>query len=122
MGCQFCNISDNEIVFKNELCCARYDKYPVSNGHLLLITYRHFGNYFDATHEEKLALIDLIDKAKEFLSENFNPDGFNIGINTGEAAGQTVMHFHCHVIPRYKGDVENPRGGVRGVIPEKMDY
>jgi len=122
MSCPFCNISADEIVLKNDLCFARYDKYPVNNGHLLLISYRHFSTYFNATHEEKLALIDLIDKAKKFLSENFTPDGFNIGINSGEPAGQTVMHFHCHVIPRYKGDVENPRGGVRGVIPDKMDY
>jgi len=120
--CPLVHTGSGHGIFYYNLCYARYDKYPVNNGYLLIVTYRHFGNYFDATHEEKLALIDMIDKAKEFLSENFAPDRFNIGINTGEAAGQTVMHFHCHVIPRYKGDIKNPRGGVRGVIPEKMDY
>jgi len=113
---------DDGIVLKNDLCYARYDKYPVNKGHLLIITFRHFDNYFDATDEEKLALINLIDRSKVFLSAKFNPDGFNIGINSGEAAGQTVMHFHCHVIPRYTGDVKNPRGGVRGVVPHKMNY
>ncbi len=115
-------MKDDEIVLKNDLCHAHYAKYPVNNGHLLIISYRHFDNYFDATVAEKLALIDLIDRAKEFLSDKFKPDGFNIGVNSGEAAGQTIMHFHCHIIPRYIGDIENPRGGVRGVIPHKMHY
>lgn len=111
VNCPFCNKNNEEVVLKNDLCFARYDKYPVNKGHLLIITFRHFGNYFDANHEEKLAVIDLIDKSKEFLLQNFNPDGFNIGINCGKSAGQTIMHFHCHVIPRYRGDIKNPRGG-----------
>ena len=122
MKCPFCDINADEVVLKNDLCYARYDRYPVNKGHLLIVTFRHADTYFDTTDEEKQALLHLIDESKKYLSEKYTPDGFNVGINNGEAAGQTVMHFHCHVIPRYKGDVENPRGGVRGVIPGKMDY
>jgi|TARA_B100001964_G_scaffold242088_1_gene315993 diadenosine tetraphosphate (Ap4A) HIT family hydrolase len=122
INCPFCNEKDEEVVLKNDLCFARFDRYPVNKGHLLIITFRHFDNYFNATHKEKISLIDLIEKSKDFLLQNFNPDGFNIGINCGEPAGQTIMHFHCHIIPRYRGDIENPRGGVRGVIPSKMNY
>lgn len=122
INCPFCNVREEEIVLKNKLCFARYDKYPVNKGHLLIVSFRHFDNYFNATKDEKILILDLIDKSKEFLKVNYNPDGYNIGINCGETAGQTVMHFHCHVIPRYRGDIENPRGGVRGVIPHKMNY
>ena len=120
--CPFCNPSEEEIILKNDLCYARYDKYPVNKGHLLIIPFRHFENYFDATREEKVAFIELIDKAKDFLDKKFHPDGYNIGINIGKSAGQTIMHLHIHLIPRYKEDMENPEGGVRGVIPEKQKY
>jgi len=122
LSCPFCNINNDEIVLRNDLCYARFDKYPVNKGHLLLITFRHCSDYFETTHEEKISLLDLIERSKEFISKKHNPDGFNIGSNIGEPAGQTVMHFHYHVIPRYIGDVKNPRGGVRGVIPGKMEY
>ncbi|WP_281951305.1 HIT family protein [Nitrosophilus kaiyonis] len=122
IDCPFCNPSKEDIVMKNELCYARFDKYPVSNGHLLIIPFRHFDNYFDATKEEKIAIINLIDNAKNFLDNEYKPDGYNIGVNVGYTSGQTIMHVHIHLIPRYKGDIENPRGGVRGVIPEKRIY
>jgi len=112
----------NNYVLENELAYAIYDKFPVSKGHLLIISKRHVRGYFDATKEEKLAIYDLVDKCKEFLDEEYSPAGYNIGINIGETAGQTVMHLHVHLIPRYNRDVEDPRGGVRGVIPSRMKY
>jgi len=120
--CPFCSPSEDEIILKNKTCYAKFDKFPVNKGHLLIIPFRHFDNYFEATKEEKIDIQHLIDKAKKYLDINFNPDGYNIGINIGKHAGQTIFHVHIHLIPRYKGDIENPRGGVRGVIPEKRIY
>ena len=122
LTCPFCNPLKEEIVLANDLCYARYDRYPVSPGHLLLIPFRHVAGLFDATDEEQAALLALVREAKDFLDEHFHPDGYNVGVNVGEIAGQTVMHLHVHVIPRYAGDVADPRGGVRGVIPEKRVY
>ena len=120
--CPFCNPSEEDIVLKNKLCYARFDKYPVNKGHILIIPFRHFDNYFDATTEEKLSIVELIDKVKDFLDKEFKPDGYNIGVNVGKFAGQTINHVHIHVIPRYIGDVDDPTGGVRGVIPDKRIY
>jgi diadenosine tetraphosphate (Ap4A) HIT family hydrolase len=122
MKCPFCNPFADEIVAKNDLCYARWDRFPVSKGHLLVIPFRHTADYFSLTEEEKQATLALIDECKGIIEENFKPAGYNIGFNVGEAAGQTVMHSHCHVIPRYPGDTENPRGGIRGVIPHKREY
>jgi diadenosine tetraphosphate (Ap4A) HIT family hydrolase len=122
MKCPFCTPFADEIVAKNDLCYARWDRFPVSKGHLLLMPFRHAADYFDLTHEEKQALFLLIDECKEVIEENFKPQGYNIGFNIGEVAGQTVMHCHCHVIPRYSGDTENPRGGIRNVIHGKKEY
>lgn len=122
MTCPFCNPSLEEIVLANDLCYARYDKFPVNPGHLLLIPFRHVAGFFEATDEEQAALLALVREAKDLLDERFHPDGYNIGVNVGTAAGQTVMHLHVHVIPRYAGDMEDPRGGVRGVIPERREY
>ena len=119
--CPFCK-TDEDILFSNSLVFALFDNYPVSKGHILLITKRHFDNYFDATEDELKAIEDILKQAKEFIDNKFNPDGYNIGINCGEVAGQSIMHLHIHLIPRYKGDMENPLGGVRGVIPEKQKY
>ncbi len=118
----FLNPASGDEVLKNGLCYARWDKYPVSKGHLLVIPYREFASYFDATGEEKQALWALVDEARAFLDARFQPAGYNIGINIGRAAGQTVMHMHIHVIPRYLEDMEEPEGGVRGVIPGKRKY
>jgi diadenosine tetraphosphate (Ap4A) HIT family hydrolase len=121
--CPFCNPKADEIVVRNDLCYARWDKYPVSKGHLLIIPFRHTPNFFSMTDAERRATVDLISECKKIIEETFpTPDGYNIGFNVGEAGGQTVMHCHCHVIPRYAGDVENPRGGVRGVVPRKRGY
>ena len=119
--CPFCK-TDEDILFSNSLVFALFDNYPVSKGHILLITKRHFVNYCDATEDELKAIEDILKQAKEFIDNKFNPDGYNIGINCGEVAGQSVMHLHIHLIPRYKGDMDNPLGGVRGVIPEKQKY
>ncbi len=88
----------------------------------MIIPFRHISSYFDTTYEEKTAFLDMIEKCKELLDKKFQPDGYNIGINIGQAAGQTVMHLHVHIIPRYYGDMMNPSGGVRGVIPDKRTY
>ena len=122
LTCPFCKVNPEDIVIQNEYWYSRLDKYPVTNGHLLIIPHRHIPSYFDTTEEEKQFLLRIIDDCKQYLDSQFHPDGYNIGINIGEAAGQTVMHLHIHVIPRYKGDVENPKGGVRGVIPSKQRY
>jgi diadenosine tetraphosphate (Ap4A) HIT family hydrolase len=120
--CPFCNINKDDIVMENELCFAIYDKFPVNPGHTLIIPKRHFPDYFSATMDEKIAIINLIEEVKQLLDTKFTPDGYNLGVNIGELAGQTIFHVHYHVIPRYQGDIENPRGGVRGVIPSKRMY
>ena len=122
--CLFCEWKDHKekIIFENELAFATYDGYAVSKGHMLFMTKRHIDNFFNTTPEEKNAIFELVNEAKKMLDEKYNPDGYNIGMNCGIAAGQSVMHIHVHLIPRYNGDVENPRGGVRGVIPQKQNY
>jgi len=122
MNCIFCNIEKERIVAENEAAYAIYDDFPVSQGHMLILPKKHFGNYFETDQQTKDELWKLIDECKEIMDNKFNPDGYNIGINCGEAAGQTVMHLHIHLIPRYRGDIKNPRGGVRGVIPNKRVY
>lgn len=121
MTCVFCG-ENVTVVKENNLAFAIYDKYHVSNGHMLMIPKRHVCSYFDTTPEERIALDQLLFECKEMLDESFSPEGYNIGINSGEAAGQTIFHVHVHLIPRYRGDMEDPRGGVRGVIPEKRVY
>ena len=118
--CPFCD--NPKKVIENELAFAHYDTYPVSNGHCLVITRRHVGEYFQATAEEKAAIWELVDQVKPIIDRDFGPDGYNVGVNIGAAAGQSIPHLHIHVIPRYAGDVENPQGGVRGVIPHKQKY
>lgn len=122
-NCKFCEIySEKKFDFENELAFAFWDANPVSKGHIIFMTKRHVENFFETTKEEKRDLFELIDKIKNIIDEKYKPTGYNIGINCGVSAGQTVMHVHVHLIPRYDGDVENPRGGVRGVIPENKDY
>jgi len=123
LDCPFCNLdSDRELIVESATAFAIYDKFPVSAGHALIILKKHYVNYFDLTFKEQAACIFMLNKVKEIVSSKFNPDGFNIGINVGEKAGQTVNHVHIHFIPRYNGDVEDARGGVRGVISEKQKY
>ncbi|WP_330668386.1 HIT family protein [Romboutsia timonensis] len=118
--CIFCKMKD--YILENELAYAIYDKYPVGKGHMLFIPKRHVKDFFDITKEEREAIFDLIDEGKKLLDEKYSPDSYNVGINCGEHAGQTIMHVHVHLIPRYIGDMKDPTGGVRGVIPEKMKY
>lgn len=118
--CPFCN--PQNIIIQNALSFAIFDKFPVSPGHMLIIPKRHVADFFDTTTEERQAINDLLEQARAGLDEEYKPDGYNIGINCGETAGQIVMHVHVHLIPRYSGDIENPRGGVRGVIPDKRIY
>ena len=118
--CIFCGNPD--FVIENELAFAHYDSYPVNPGHCLIIPRRHVAEYFQATAEEKAAVWALVDGMKTIIDKEYRPDGYNVGVNIGEAAGQSVPHLHIHMIPRYKGDMEDPRGGVRGVIPHKQKY
>jgi diadenosine tetraphosphate (Ap4A) HIT family hydrolase len=122
MNCIFCNPDEESVVLRNNHGYARYDGYPVSPGHLLIIPYRHVSSLFDLTDKEVQGLWSLLKAGKEFLNEKYHPDGFNVGVNVGEAAGQSVFHVHIHLIPRYHGDVKDPKGGVRGVIPGRMGY
>ena len=122
-NCPFCNLAQYvEIICESEICVAFFDGYPVSPGHALIIPKRHVASYFDLTDEERKAMNAMLLEVKQKLDERFHPDGYNIGINVGEDAGQSVFHCHMHIIPRYKGDVPNPKGGVRGVIPSKQKY
>ena len=121
--CPFCNPnSERELLLESATVYAMFDKFPVSEGHILIIPKRHCADYFQLNFKEQSACWFMMNKAKEILHKTFNPQGFNIGINVNESAGQTVPHVHIHLMPRYTGDVENPEGGVRGVIPEKRDY
>ena len=121
-SCPFCNPSRSSILFENEYAYVKEDAYPVSKGHLLIISKRHVKDWFSLTAAEQNAVNELLCRAKRYLDETYHPDGFNAGINCGTAAGQTIFHVHMHLIPRYAGDAENPRGGVRGVISAKQDY
>ncbi|NCS88672.1 MAG: HIT family protein [Ignavibacteria bacterium CG2_30_36_16] len=121
--CPFCNSdSERELIVESATAYAIYDKFPVNNGHALIIPKKHCSNYFDLNFKEQSACWFVLNKVKQIVSKKFNPDGFNVGVNVNSAAGQTVPHIHIHLIPRYKGDVKNPTGGVRNVIPTKGDY
>lgn len=119
-ACPFCQPA--EVLLENDLAFVVHDKFPASSGHLLILTRRHVADWFETTGPERLALFELADAAKSWLDSGFHPDGFNLGVNVGEVAGQTVFHVHLHLIPRYRGDVATPRGGVRAVIPNKQRY
>jgi diadenosine tetraphosphate (Ap4A) HIT family hydrolase len=123
IDCPFCNPgSQRELILESATAYALFDKYPVSTGHVLIIPKRHCDDYFQLTFKEQSACWFMLNKAKEILMAKFNPDGFNIGINVNSVAGQTVEHVHIHIIPRYTGDVINPIGGIRNVIPGKGYY
>ncbi|MGV8088116.1 MAG: HIT family protein [Methanomicrobiales archaeon] len=122
MTCIFCHIPKDRIILSNDRMVAIFDRYPVNPGHMLIIPKRHFDDFFNASDEEIQSITELIRRCKDLLDETYHPDGYNIGVNCGMVAGQTVMHMHVHLIPRYAGDVEDPKGGVRGVIPEKRIY
>ena len=120
--CPFCPPKDHEVLETHALAVAIKDSFPLTCGHSLVVPRRHVASFFELTAEEKLAIVELLDRAKAALDREYAPDGYNIGINDGVAAGQTVMHLHVHLIPRYKGDTDDPRGGVRWIFPGKADY
>ena len=122
ISCIFCNLSESRVELENEYAIAIYDKYPVNEGHMLIIPRRHYASYFQATEAEILALNRLLTEARDHLDTNYNPAGYNIGVNINEAAGQTIMHLHIHLIPRYHGDIEDPRGGIRKLKKELVPY
>lgn len=121
-SCPFCDPPEDRLFAQDQLAIALWDGYPISPGHALIIPRRHIASWFDATEAEQFALLGLINSAKAIVDQRHQPDGYNIGINIGAVAGQTVFHLHIHLIPRFVGDVDEPRGGVRHVIPAKANY
>lgn len=133
-SCLFCNLDNTRILKANSHALAIFDAFPVSPGHTLILPKRHISSFFDATQEEQASMFELLSDMRDLLADPSSssvarqgslttpPDGFNVGINDGEAAGQTVMHLHIHLIPRYAGDTHDPRGGVRWIMPEKAVY
>jgi diadenosine tetraphosphate (Ap4A) HIT family hydrolase len=121
-NCPFCTIKPERIIADGNLVFAIRDQYPVNSGHTLVISKRHFSSWFDATYDERLEILQMVDRLKALLDDELHPDGYNIGVNVGGASGQTVAHLHFHLIPRFYGDVDDPRGGVRYVIPGKGNY
>ena len=120
--CPFCSLPANRQLLANDRAIAIRDGFPVSPGHTLIVPRRHVGSFFEVTDEERADLLQLLMQARHDLEREFRPAGYNVGINDGPAAGQTVPHLHIHLIPRYAGDREDPRGGVRWVLPERADY
>ena len=121
-SCPFCALPAERILLLADEALVIRDAFPVSPGHTLVIPRRHIGSFFELTDAERACMVELLAKAKAELDLSFQPDGFNIGINDGAAAGQTVPHLHLHLIPRYRGDAPDPRGGVRWVLPAKAKY
>ena len=121
-NCPFCQLDAACIAFSDDVTLVIRDAFPVSPGHTLIIPRRHVGSFFELTPPERARMFELLTQAKAELDGTLQPDGFNIGINDGTAAGQTVPHLHLHLIPRYRGDAPDPRGGVRWVLPDKAKY
>jgi diadenosine tetraphosphate (Ap4A) HIT family hydrolase len=117
-GCPFCNPRPSTILLKNEQCYAISDIAPVTWGHLLIIPFRHVETYFGTTPEERSSILALVDEAKEYTEELYSPQGYNIGVNVGNVAGQSIMHTHFHFIPRYRGDTREIGGGIRRVVSQ----
>jgi diadenosine tetraphosphate (Ap4A) HIT family hydrolase len=120
--CPFCRLETNRIRLVSEFCMAFPDEFPIAEGHTLVIPKRHVASLFELSDEEQAAVWKLVSKVRALLLSDLQPDGFNVGLNDGASAGQTVMHAHVHVIPRRRGDVADPKGGVRWVIPERAAY
>lgn len=120
--CPFCHAESSQVVAENQVAVALRDAFPVAEGHTLVVPRQHVESIFDLSSSDQAALWQLVAHTRSVLSDQLSPDGFNIGINDGEAAGQTILHAHIHVIPRYSGDVLDPRGGIRWIIPDKAVY
>lgn len=121
-GCIFCAKAGADLICENELAKAFYDQYPVNLGHTLIVTKRHLASFFEATPAEITALNELAFQVRTALDAEYRPDGYNIGINVGAAAGQTIFHLHMHIIPRYIGDIPDPRGGIRRIKRSMVPY
>jgi len=124
MSCLFCKLKneENKIIYQDDNVFCIYDNFPVGKGHILVITKRHIKDYFETSVFEVSSIDKALKYCKTLIDKEYNPTGYNIGINNGLSAGQTIMHLHVHLMPRYDDDSKNPRGGVRGVISEKQDY
>jgi diadenosine tetraphosphate (Ap4A) HIT family hydrolase len=121
--CLFCDFQkEKENVIVNNFFFTHWDENPICKGHMLIIPKRHIASFFELTQEELIDFYKTIKEAKNIIHDKYHPNAYNIGVNDGEAAGRTIHHLHIHLIPRYKGDCENPRGGVRKLFPEKADY
>jgi diadenosine tetraphosphate (Ap4A) HIT family hydrolase len=122
ISCPFCTLPPERIVVSGKLAFVIRDGFPISPGHTLVIPHRHIGSWFETTQEERAEILVLADAQKSELDRELKPDAYNLGVNDGPAAGQTVPHLHVHLIPRFLGDVSDPRGGVRHLIPSKAAY
>ncbi len=120
--CPFCTMSADRIIEGGDTCYVIRDGFPISRGHTLIVPKRHVSSFFVLNEMERSEIMTLLDVSKATLDKQFSPDGYNVGINDGQAAGQTVMHLHVHLIPRFNGDQEDPRGGVRWIFPDKAVY
>jgi diadenosine tetraphosphate (Ap4A) HIT family hydrolase len=120
--CPFCSVSQERVLIANKHCIAFADSFPISQGHTLIVPIRHVASVYELSEEERSHIWLLVEQVRSHLANTLHPDGFNIGLNDGPAAGQTIGHAHVHVIPRYKGDVVDPRGGIRWIMPEKAKY
>jgi diadenosine tetraphosphate (Ap4A) HIT family hydrolase len=120
-ACPFCRV-DREVILASQLSFSIYDKFPVSPGHVLVIPRRHVEDCFDLSRAEVEDLWEMVANVRQLLNDKYNPGGFNVGFNSGTEAGQTIPHAHIHIIPRYRGDVEDPAGGIRNVIPGRGKY
>lgn len=121
-NCLFCQLREERIISQCDLTITFLDSYPVSPGHALIVPKRHVATYFEVTECEQIAIAKAIQVAKIIIDKEFSPDAYNIGVNNGEAAGQSIKHLHVHLIPRYAGDVDNPKGGVRWVLANQANY
>ena len=121
--CLFCNVKESGYIYENNFAYASYDTYPVSKYHCLIIPKKHVKDYFYLTNDELIACNDLIQKMKKEIEDlDKTVKGFNLGTNIGKISGQSIFHCHFHLIPRREGDVQNPQGGIRSVIPNKQHY
>lgn len=121
-ACPFCHMEPSRILVEGPLHIVIRDGFPITHGHTLIIPKRHVWSFFDCTETERIALLGALDSIKKELDQTHSPVGYNIGINDGPAAGQTVAHLHIHLIPRYTGDQADPRGGIRWIFPDKANY
>ena len=120
--CPFCTPDPARVFFQGKTVFALWDAFPLNDGHALIVPHRHIGSWFEATAGEQAEMLEAVSVVRKEIEGSRSPDGYNVGMNLGAAAGQTVSHLHLHVIPRYDGDVADPRGGIRWVIPERAPY